>query len=148
MKHRITFLPFLSLVLMVMFSTNVLAQEAKTYYHQEIDLVKLEQYNIAIIKNSGSYVTGRVISLNKNNLLRKEEHFSKGKREGSYKWWYANGKIGIEGNYLNNLKEGRYSTWYSDGRLKSIEFYHMGELEGNPKYWDRHGKAITEPLPE
>ena len=148
MNHQLKFQPYLLTLLALLFSINLMAQEAKTYFHQEVDLLELEQNNRAIFKTSGSYVTGRVISLYKNNLLRKEEHFYKGKREGSYKWWYANGKLGIEGNYLNNLKEGKYSTWYSDGRLKSMEFFNLGHQVGSPKYWDRNGNPITEPIPE
>jgi antitoxin component YwqK of YwqJK toxin-antitoxin module len=48
---------------------------------------------------------------------------STGLKHGLWKWYYANGKLLYEGEYLNGKYHGLWKKYNLDGTLKSIEYY-------------------------
>jgi len=47
-------------------------------------------------------------------------------KQGKYKWYYENGKLGMECNYKNDKRNGEY-TWYDEnGKIKEERFYKDG----------------------
>jgi len=135
------FLVFLVFILSI---SGVFAQD-RTYDYSEIDLLVLEQENLAFTIDSHILITGRVMSKYSNGALRKEEFFQNGKRTGTRKWWYLNGQLGIEENYLNNQKHGVLKHWHNNGSLARLEQYDHGKLISNPEYWDSKGKVLKTP---
>jgi len=62
--------------------------------------------------------------------LRKESFgiwFSGIIREGEYKEWYSNGKLGVHCFYKNKKKEGEYKKWWADGELWEHSLYKNGK---------------------
>ena len=89
------------------------------------------------------------------NLLLREKHIEyykygkviyytiDGKREGEYKGWVPNGKLGIHCFYKNDKLDGEYKQWYDNGKLDIHCFYKDGELDGEYKEWYWNGQ-LTE----
>ena len=50
-----------------------------------------------------------------------------GHKHGTYRAWYANGKLWLEAIYKNGRLHGKYKEWYSDGMIK----YETGYINGN-----------------
>lgn len=51
------------------------------------------------------------------------------------KWWYANGQIDVEINFLNNKKHGVCRSWYPSGKLYYKENWQNGKIHGLSTYW-------------
>lgn len=140
MKHRITFLPYLSLVMMVMFSTNVLAQEAKTYYHNQMDPLAMQEGQ-AILQATGERITGRLITNYDNGQLRLEGHYVNGQKQGAFRWWHPSGQLGSEEFFVANTKDGLSRMWHANGQIKQQGEYKNGALKGRMKYWEQDGSV-------
>ena len=50
-------------------------------------------------------------------------NFKNDKKEGSYKKWYKNGQLNIEGNYENNSPIGNWPIYDEYGRVDDIILY-------------------------
>ena len=119
MKHRITFLPFLSIVLMIMFSTDVSAQEAKTYYHHQMDPLAMEEGQ-AILQATDERITGRLITNYDNGQLRLEGYYVNGQKQGAFRWWHPSGQLGSEEFFVANIKDGLSRMWHANGQIKQL----------------------------
>lgn len=50
-------------------------------------------------------------------------HFSKGKRSGTWHWFFGNGKLAARGRYENGDRTGPWLKWTPDGKLESRVVY-------------------------
>jgi uncharacterized protein len=67
-----------------------------------------------------------------------------GKREGSWKDLYSDGKLKAEGNYKNNLREGKWSFFFNDGGIEQLGYYKNGKETGDWKWYYSTGKCWKE----
>lgn len=67
-----------------------------------------------------------------------------GYRHGYCKFFYENGNIKKEGNYLMSKEEGLILTYYQNGNLESEETFKNGVLQGLCKYFDENGTLTSE----
>src|SRR5690606_32037758 len=57
-----------------------------------------------------------------NKILQKEVSYENGQKSGSFKYFYPNGKLGIEGNYVSDNLEGEIKSYYENGNLFGIRY--------------------------
>ena len=77
-------------------------------------------------------------------VLQEELSYMKGLRSGPFKYFFANGTVGIEGKYLDNYFEGEMRTYYEDGKLYGIRQYKHGLRVGKHSYVYPDGKPELE----
>lgn len=65
---------------------------------------------------------------------------------GSFKEYYENNQLKIEGNYLRNVRTGLWKFWYSNGKLKSSIEYKRGYMNGYFKLYWPDGKLKREEI--
>jgi len=63
-----------------------------------------------------------------------------GKAEGTWTWWYENGKKMTEGNFIEGKRNGIWQTWYEGGQKKSESIYVDDRLNGLCTQWYKNGK--------
>lgn len=61
-------------------------------------------------------------------------------KHGHFIYYFENGKISSEGNFIDNKSEGVWNTWYENGQKESETFYKNGLLEGVSQYWYENGQ--------
>jgi antitoxin component YwqK of YwqJK toxin-antitoxin module len=65
-----------------------------------------------------------------NGIVQHEFVFSaSGQREGAQKYYYANGQLAIEGNFINGKESGLIKEYYENGDLKAEKNYEEGNLD-------------------
>ena len=128
---------YLSITLFFLSIISLSAQEA-TYTHTQLDDLSLQEGS-ARLSDSGTLVTGRVITNYDNGQLRLEGHYVAGKKEGTFRWWYPSGQLGSEEHFVNDLKNGLSRQWYANGQLKQEAQYQDGQQKGRTKYWEENG---------
>ena len=140
MNHKIKFQTFLLPFLAFLFSVNLIAQEANTYFHNQVDDLAMQEGQ-AILKATGAPITGRLITNYDNGQLRLEGHYVAGQKQGTFRWWYPSGQLGSEELFEGNQKEGLSRMWYENGQIKQEGNYRNGVLKGQMKYWEIDGSV-------
>ena len=79
-----------------------------------------------------------------NGNLKVEGNFKEGKQHGSYKKYYSNGEIHIKGSYKDGKLDGVRKTYYENGELEEKEKYKMGKRDGSYKKYDKEGQLRIE----
>ena len=67
------------------------------------------------------------------------DNYKNGKREGEWKFYHENGKLGI-GNYKNGEQEGESKWYHENGKLDIIGNSKNGKQEGESKWYHENGK--------
>ena len=65
-----------------------------------------------------------------------------GLREGTWKYYYNNGKLKYEGDYSQGNPDKRHKYYYPSGALKEEQYYEMGIRERNWKKYDEEGNIV------
>ncbi|MFZ4400465.1 MAG: toxin-antitoxin system YwqK family antitoxin [Bacteroidales bacterium] len=77
-----------------------------------------------------------------NGILFRIKHYQKsGIENGEYKEWDENGKIKIEGKFLDGERNG-YWSYFNDGIISTIGTYENNVKVGIWKYFDKSHKLI------
>lgn len=66
--------------------------------------------------------------------------------DGNHIFYYENGSIRSETQYLNNLRNGIDKEYFENGQIKFERFYQDGELHGSAKNWDEDGQIKSETI--
>jgi antitoxin component YwqK of YwqJK toxin-antitoxin module len=96
------------------------------------------------LRESGSWINGDRngfwVYLDPDRFKIKEENFDKGKPDGAWKTYYANGRASGAGQYVNKVKEGTWQYFDESGKLiMKTEF-----LNGKKIKEKRYGQAGKE----
>lgn len=67
---------------------------------------------------------------NNGNLLSEGIVDKDGKKEGKWKYFYENGKIKAEGNYVSNQEQGQWTFYYNNGNVEQKGEYKNGKYNG------------------
>lgn len=98
----------------------------------------------------GNYVndtlegTGKFYMLEDKTLrktLQKELNFVSGQREGSFKYFFPNGKTALEGNFAADKMQGKVTGYYDDGKLFSTLNFDQGKKTGKHTYFYPSGQT-------
>jgi len=92
----------------------------------------------------GEYIDGLKEDLWINNVGEHVEngYYKFGQREGRWEYYYANGKLKFEGNFLQGKEDGKHKWYYSNGKLKEEKYYIYGSREKIWKYFDEEGNLF------
>ena len=77
-------------------------------------------------------------------ILLKEINYKNGQKSGSYKYFYPNGKLGIDGNYVSDKLEGEINLYYENGKLFGIRLYKNDLKTGKHTYFYPNGNLKLE----
>lgn len=75
-----------------------------------------------------------------NNQEKVTGNFGKGGANGTWTWWYQNGRKMSEGVFIDGKRNGVWNTWYSNGQKKSQAVYKNDKLNGLNRIWFENGK--------
>ena len=140
MTQQIKFQPYLMTLLALFLSLNLMAQNTKTYFHNQVDDLAMQEGQ-AILKATGEPITGRLITNYDNGQIRLEGHYVNGQKQGAFRWWHPSGQLGSEEMFVDNQKEGLSRMWYANGQIKQEGNFKNGALKGRMKYWAKDGSA-------
>ena len=70
------------------------------------------------------------------------ENYVKGKKHGSAKVFFENGKVAEENNWADDLKHGEEIHYFDNGKRKMRQKYSNGKLEGTCIYYNSHGNIV------
>ena len=77
-------------------------------------------------------------------ILQKQVNFDNGNTTGAFHYFFPNGKIGIEGNFISNEYEGEIKSYYENGHLYGTRFYQHDFRTGRHTYLYPDGKIDFE----
>lgn len=75
--------------------------------------------------------------------IQKEVIYASGKLEGTYKEYFLNGQLKLNGTYKQGERTGLWSEYYNTGQLKSKASYQQDLLHGWTNYYDKSGTQIS-----
>ncbi len=88
---------------------------------------------------------------NKSGIVLQEGNKENGVEKGHWKYYYEDGKLRMEGSYiqlkeendfLRGYKNGPWKIYYPNGRIKAVGEYKSGEKIGVWKFYDENGKEV------
>ena len=62
--------------------------------------------------------------------------------EGHWKYYYNDGKLRMEGDYLKGEKNGIWTIYYPNGKTKATGAYSKDKKKGPWKYYNSKGTPI------
>ena len=83
-------------------------------------------------------------TLHKNGKVKREEHYSKGKRHGTRTRWHENGNKQSEENYKDSRPHGNSSRWFRNGQKQTVIGWKDGERHGRHCSWYMNGWKKSE----
>ena len=105
--------------------------------------ILINYYDNGIISSKGKSVYGRRVT-NQFPFTSRGFYFGKYNRIGNWKYYFENGQVKKECNYIIARKISRYNglvkRYYEDGTKKSEQNYHQGFEYGEEIRWDENGK--------
>lgn len=89
---------------------------------------------------------------NRTGVVLEEGNFENGAETGHWKYYYENGKLRMEGDYIQlrehdyfalGQKSGLWKIYYQTGKTKAVGNYTSNEKVGVWQYFDKNGKVIS-----
>lgn len=109
-------------------------------FSQNTDVSKLKIID-SIYYSNGKLYNGKVFAKHDNGNIGMIGEVTNGKKEGTWTFWYSNGKKKRETTYINNKKEGITYYWYINGQMAK-EIMYRNDSNIDQKLWDENGKRI------
>ena len=76
--------------------------------------------------------------------VRIEGEYLHGVKHGRWVSYYEDGTKWSEGYYADGINDGATRTWHENGKKYYEGFYKKGERSGTWKFWDEDGEFIKE----
>lgn len=105
---------------------------------QNTDVSKLREVDSLYYIN-GKLYTGKVYAKHDNGNIGMVGEVKNGRREGTWTFYYSNGKKKRETRYINNKREGLTYYWYENGQLAK-EIMYRDDCNIDQKLWYENGK--------
>lgn len=125
----------------------------RKFYDPEGNLSMIEYYDMGVVYRIETYHDGKMVQFyDSPNLLEPiKAYYPSGKlaysinrtgmhNQGKATWYYGNGQIETEGNFVDGLQDGVWSYYYPNGQLSRIMHYELGKLVGENKAYSREGQ--------
>jgi MORN repeat variant len=74
-----------------------------------------------------------------NRQIAEERFYINGKKEGTHKGWWPDGKLKFVFEAVNNEYNGEFSEWFASGVLAKQFHYVNGQEEGSERMWWDNG---------
>jgi|GEM_PF-6040046 len=127
--------------LTVIDSTYYLAQNLYTGYvtnaASELRLIAKERFQVIEGK-----LNGYCLQWTKDGVLRTENHYVAGRKEGPQKGYHLNGQLSYSYNVSQNHRQGKYYEYFPDGILQIEKTYEKGQVIAE-KIFDIDGYTLA-----
>ena len=77
-----------------------------------------------------------------NGQLHAQSEYLNGKRHGTYKDWHTNGQLYEQSEYINHYYHGTRQRWHENGQLREQSEWVNGNLHGIRYAWNSNGSLI------
>ena len=111
-------------------SQNLIEYVSDIYENGAIKTIKYYQ------RVSNKIVQAREENYYEDGLIKSEEYYKDGKRDGKWTYYYENGQIKEEGNYKDGKLDGKLTYYNKDGSIKEVYEYKDGKLDGLNTYYN------------
>ena len=74
---------------------------------------------------------GRHIWYYVDGTVKTQGNYVDGKKHGYFRWYYPNGSIKTEGEYVNGVEQGEWKWYNKDGQLSKRAVYEKGVIQKN-----------------
>jgi len=117
------------------------------------DLMRVEYYNMGTIIKIENYWEGALTSSLEfetamDNLVAK---YPNGKTyydisrtgsrfQGPAKWYYGNGQLEVEGNFVDGSQDGKWTYYFPNGQISRINEYELGDPVGSRVIYHLNGE--------
>ena len=130
------FYPFLSILLLIYWSCDIIGVEKVVIYHDNGKIKSRGQK----LKNGDK--VGKWDYFFENGDVLKEEEYKNGKLNGLFRQFYPNGNISIGGDYKDGLKTGPWTYLRENGEILIFESeYKEGKLDGYMTTYNELGRT-------
>ena len=109
-----------------------------TYYYPNTNIIKKEESYSNGIKD------GFFNEYYYNRKLAKSYYYKNNLQEGEYNEFFPDGTISVKGNFNNGLKDGLWETYREDGTIFSIGNFKNDFQDGSWKFFHRTGNISSE----
>jgi antitoxin component YwqK of YwqJK toxin-antitoxin module len=125
--------------------------DLKFIFHQDTLYYGKERYDGYLIKEYKQgdtavfigYLNGLEEGISKkwypNRQVSEIRLYHQGKKTGTHKGYWENGKLMFEYDFLNGEHNGMAQNWYKNGQRYKIFHYKMGYEDGSQKAWWENG---------
>jgi antitoxin component YwqK of YwqJK toxin-antitoxin module len=79
-----------------------------------------------------------------NKQAQMEGTFKDNKRDGKWVYWYENGKIWSDGQFVKGKSEGKRTTYFENGKVRYEGFYKEDMRIGKWRFFDENGRMLQE----
>ena len=79
-----------------------------------------------------------------NKQAQMEGTYKDSKREGKWTYWYENGKLWSEGNFIRGKSDGKRTTYFENGKVRYEGFYKEDMRVGKWRFFDENGRLLQE----
>lgn len=87
---------------------------------------------------------GEIISWAKKDVKQVEGFLDNGKRAGTWKLYYGNGKLKKQSTYKNDTENGEEIFWFENGNVQKKGIYVNGKLNGKYEWYFENGQKQQE----
>ncbi len=120
--------------------TKTVQFNGKNYDLESLFNKKLDLAALGNLDASGENFNGYAKFINNSGGVMSHGIFNgKGEKEGTWVWYYDNGKTKDSIYYKNGLYDGVYMSWYPNGQLSNKQNYENGNLNGNTVFYNPTG---------
>jgi uncharacterized protein len=130
--------------------TTQLEIDLKNTYDELGNLVYSGSYRDSIpigihrMYDNAGKVINSILYDNLGNRLGEGIITNEGKKEGEWKYLYANGKVKSSGKYSNNLETGKWNFFYENGKTEQTGVFKQGKADGLWQWYYSDGNLKRE----
>jgi antitoxin component YwqK of YwqJK toxin-antitoxin module len=117
------------------------------YYDGKLDSVSVSGMGLYGTPSTVSFYSGNnqdVIQFYSNYTVRSTERLSKNMREGKVYFYFPNGNIQVEANFVNGQEEGTYIVYHENGVPYYQGKYAQGKRVGIWEFYDQEGNLVEQ----
>lgn len=74
------------------------------------------------------------------DVLERSIRYEYGVANGPARWYYPNGDVFVEGEYLEDQRHGTWKWYHTNGKLRTVYTYMQGNLQGTTRRFHENGE--------
>ncbi|MEI7499554.1 MAG: hypothetical protein WCK84_03810 [Bacteroidota bacterium] len=79
-----------------------------------------------------------------NKQPQMEGTYKDNKREGRWTYWYENGKVWSDGQFVKGKSDGKRTTYFENGKVRYEGYYKEDTRIGKWRFFDENGRLLQE----
>lgn len=79
-----------------------------------------------------------------NKQVQMEGTYKDSKRDGKWTYWYENGKLWSDGQFVKGKSDGKRTTYFENGKVRYEGFYKEDIRVGKWRFFDENGRLLQE----